>query len=115
MQDPNIMPSSRLGCPLSLKTPNMGNTGLVLIRQQAYADSGQIVVVVIDGEATVKRLGVVSDYYVLKPESSSRLHQPIVFDREAMIQGIVCHDLQTELRNPGLWRRRMDIRRGVGK
>ena len=22
------MPSSRLGCPLSLKTPNMGNTGL---------------------------------------------------------------------------------------
>ena len=63
---------------------------LVLIRQQAYADSGQIVVVVIDGEATVKRLAVGPDYYVLKPESSSRLYQPIVFDREAMIQGIVC-------------------------
>ena len=28
LQDPNIMPSSRLDCPLSLKTPNMGNTGL---------------------------------------------------------------------------------------
>ena len=28
MQDPNIMPSSRLDCPLSLKTPNMGNTGV---------------------------------------------------------------------------------------
>ena len=28
LHDPNIMPSSRLGCPLSLKTPNMGNTGL---------------------------------------------------------------------------------------
>ena len=27
LQDPNIMPSSRLGCPLSLKTPNMGNPG----------------------------------------------------------------------------------------
>ena len=27
LQDPNIMPSSRLDCPLSLKTPNMGNTG----------------------------------------------------------------------------------------
>ena len=26
LQDPNIMPSSRLDCPLSLKTPNMGNT-----------------------------------------------------------------------------------------
>ena len=31
LQDPNIMPSSRLDCPLSLKTPNMGNTGLTLI------------------------------------------------------------------------------------
>ena len=29
LQDPNIMPSSRLGCPLSLKTPNFGNTGQV--------------------------------------------------------------------------------------
>ena len=28
LQDPNMMPSSRLGCPLSLKTPNMGNVGL---------------------------------------------------------------------------------------
>ena len=26
------MPSSRLGCPLSLKTPNMGNTGEVVAR-----------------------------------------------------------------------------------
>ena len=28
LQDPNIMPSSRLDCPLSLKTPNMGNPGV---------------------------------------------------------------------------------------
>ena len=27
LQDPNMMPSSRLDCPLSLETPNMGNTG----------------------------------------------------------------------------------------
>ena len=27
LQDLTIMPSSRLGCPLSLKTPNMGNPG----------------------------------------------------------------------------------------
>ena len=30
LQDLTMMPSSRLGCPLSLKTPNMGNTGLTL-------------------------------------------------------------------------------------
>ena len=28
LADLNMMPPSRLGCPLSLKTPNMGNTGL---------------------------------------------------------------------------------------
>ena len=28
LQEPNIMPSSRLDCPLSRKTPNMGNTGV---------------------------------------------------------------------------------------
>ena len=27
LQDPNIMPLSCSGCPMSLKTPNMGNPG----------------------------------------------------------------------------------------
>ena len=30
LQDLNMMPLSRLDCPLSLKTPNMGNIGRVL-------------------------------------------------------------------------------------
>ena len=30
LQDLTMMLPSRLGCPLSLKTPNMGNTGLHL-------------------------------------------------------------------------------------
>ena len=29
LQDPNIMPSSRLDCPLSLETAHMGNTGFL--------------------------------------------------------------------------------------
>ena len=44
LQDPNIMPSSRLDCPLSLKTPNMGNTGLQAARffrhQVRFDDTG---------------------------------------------------------------------------
>ena len=67
---------------------------LVLIRQQPQADPGQIVVVVIDGEATVKRLAIGPDYWVLKPESTNRSHQPIVLDREATIQGVVCRVLK---------------------
>ena len=27
-----MLPLSRLGCPLSLKTPNMGNVGLLALR-----------------------------------------------------------------------------------
>ena len=30
LQDLNMMPLSRLDCPLSLKTPNMGNIGLMM-------------------------------------------------------------------------------------
>ena len=67
---------------------------LVLIRQQAQADAGQIVVVVIDGEATVKRLAIGLDFWVLKPESTNRSHQPIVLNREATIQGVVCRVLK---------------------
>ena len=35
LQDPNIMPSSRLDCPLSLKTPNMVNPGSKFSRKRA--------------------------------------------------------------------------------
>ena len=39
LQDPNIMPSSRLGCPLSLKTPNMGNTSVNASSRSLSEDS----------------------------------------------------------------------------
>ena len=50
--------------------------------------------VVIDEEATVKRLVIGPDYWVLKPESTNRSHHPIVLDREAAIQGVVCRVLK---------------------
>ena len=33
-----MLPLSRLGCPLSLKTPNMGNTGLVFLSEGGGID-----------------------------------------------------------------------------
>ena len=62
---------------------------LVLVRQQSAADPGQVVVALIDGEATVKRLTMEPDYFVLKPESTNKLHQTIVLDRDTLIQGVV--------------------------
>jgi repressor LexA len=62
---------------------------LVLVRQQATANEGDIVVALIDGEATIKRFAKGSGYYVLKPDSSDTTHRPIVVDHDFHIQGVV--------------------------
>jgi repressor LexA len=62
---------------------------LVLVRQAATADSGQIVVALIDGEATIKRFIRGDGYYYLKPESSNKTHHPIMLDERFTIQGVV--------------------------
>lgn len=66
------------------------NGDLVLVRQQATAEPGSIVVALIDGQATIKRLVGGSGYYVLKPESTTSSHQPIIVDQEFRVQGVVC-------------------------
>ncbi|MBI3001929.1 MAG: repressor LexA [Deltaproteobacteria bacterium] len=67
---------------------------LVLVRQQTTANERDIVVALIDGEATIKRFARGPGYYVLKPDSSSTEHRPIVVDREFHIQGIVVRVLK---------------------
>jgi repressor LexA len=62
---------------------------LVLVRQQAAADPGQIVVALIDGQATIKRFSRGPGYCVLKPESRNPRHQPIVIEDDFRIQGVV--------------------------
>src|SRR5262245_8163900 len=63
---------------------------LVLVRQQERADPGKIVVALVDGEATIKKLVKGSGYYVLQPESTNAKHQPIIVARDFRIQGLVC-------------------------
>ena len=63
---------------------------LVLVRQQERADPGKIVVAVVDGEATIKKLVKGSGYYVLRPESSDPKNRPIIVAQDFQIQGIVC-------------------------
>ena len=62
---------------------------LVLVRQQERAEPGQIVVALVDGEATIKRLIKAPGYYVLQPESSNAKHRPIVMAQDFRIQGVV--------------------------
>lgn len=62
---------------------------LVLVRKQPTAEPGEVVVALIDGEATIKRFAPGPDYYLLKPESTSPKHHPILVDEETSIQGVV--------------------------
>ena len=67
---------------------------LVLVRQQATANEGDIVVALIDGEATIKCFAKGSGYYVLKPDSTDTTHRPIVVDYGFHIQGMVVRVLK---------------------
>lgn len=62
---------------------------LVLVRRQATANDGDIIVALIDGEATIKRFTRASGYFVLKPDSTGAEHRPIVVERDFHVHGIV--------------------------
>ncbi|MGH7927869.1 MAG: transcriptional repressor LexA [Candidatus Binatia bacterium] len=63
---------------------------LVLVRQQERAEPGQIVIALVDREATIKKLVKAPGYYILQPESSNPKYRPIVVAQDFRIQGIVC-------------------------
>jgi SOS-response transcriptional repressor LexA len=75
------------------------NGDLAVVRQQGEAEPGQIVVALIGGEATIKRLTKGVGFWVLKPESTNRSHQPIILTDEFRVQGVVVRILKrgTEL------------------
>lgn len=67
---------------------------LILVRQQPTARSGDIIVGMVDGEATVKKLVPAPGYFILRPESKDKTHQDIVVDRNFQIAGKVTHVLK---------------------
>lgn len=70
------------------------NGDLVLVRQRPTAQSGEIVVALIDGEATVKRLVTAPGYCVLKPQSSDPVHKRIVVSDDFRVLGTVTRVLK---------------------
>jgi repressor LexA len=79
---------------LRVKGDSMNRAGirdgsLALIRQQQTARNGDVVVALIDDEATVKRLRLAGGLAVLEPVSSNPKHKPIVVDGEFRVQGVV--------------------------
>jgi repressor LexA len=62
---------------------------LVLVRQQPTAETKEIVVALIDDEATIKEFHRLSGVVVLKPRSRDSRHRPIVLSEDFQIQGVV--------------------------
>ena len=73
----------------SMDQKGINDGDLLLIRQQTTAKNGDIVVALIDDEATVKEFYPAGEMVILKPRSRNKNHQPIVLTRDFQIQGVV--------------------------
>ncbi len=67
---------------------------LIVVRQQSTARAGEIIVALVDGEATIKRFVVGPDYCILKPESKNKKHTPIILTEDFQVQGVVTRVLK---------------------
>jgi len=73
----------------SMNREGIDDGDIVLVRQQTTASSGEIVVALIDAEATIKRLRIGKSAVVLEPCSTNARHVPIVLQRDFQVQGVV--------------------------
>jgi repressor LexA len=75
----------------SMTKAKIHHADLVVVRQQQLAESGDIVVALVDDEATIKRLHIRDQQIELRPESKNKKHRPIVIgpDMDLRIVGKV--------------------------
>ncbi|MEA2097716.1 MAG: transcriptional repressor LexA [Patescibacteria group bacterium] len=73
----------------SMNKKKINDRDLVLVRQQSSAETGDSVVAIIDDEATIKELQISNNAIILKPRSTNKEHQPIILDKDFLVQGVV--------------------------
>ncbi|MGE0052947.1 MAG: transcriptional repressor LexA [Hyphomicrobium sp.] len=73
----------------SMNGAGISDGSLVLVRQQETANDKEIVVALVDDEATIKELRRSTDAVALVPRSSNPAHRPIVLRRDFQVQGVV--------------------------
>ncbi len=73
----------------SMNLAGINDGDLILIRQQNTARNKDIIVALIDDEATIKEYNIAGDKVILKPLSSNPVHKPIIVTKDIKIQGIV--------------------------
>ena len=73
----------------SMNDAGINDGDLVLIKQQQVANDKDLVVALIDDEATIKEFNRKQNMIILKPKSTNQKHQPIILTDDFKIQGIV--------------------------
>lgn len=73
----------------SMNEAGINDGDLVLIKQQPTANNGDLVVALVDDEATIKEFHHRGNMIILKPKSFDKKHQPIILTSDFRIQGIV--------------------------
>lgn len=66
----------------SMKSAGIGDGDIVIVRRQPLAECGDIVVALVDGEATVKRLFFRENVIELQPDSPVKKYRPIAIGPE---------------------------------
>ncbi|MEW6108054.1 MAG: transcriptional repressor LexA [Nitrospirota bacterium] len=72
----------------SMNKAGINDGDLILVRQQSAAQNGDIVVALIDNEATVKEFQHNKNCVVLMPKSNNKNHKPIILTENFQVQGI---------------------------
>ena len=73
----------------SMNEAGIDEGDMVLIKQQNTANEGEMVVALIDENATIKEFHRQDDCIILKPKSTNKDHQPIILTRDFQVQGVV--------------------------
>jgi repressor LexA len=73
----------------SMNKKGINSGDLLLIKQQQVAENGDIVLALIDDDATIKEFINNGNTIVLKPHSTNPKHQPIILTSDFRVQGVV--------------------------
>jgi len=73
----------------SMDEAGINSGDMVLVKQQPSAENGDMVVALIDDEATIKEFHKKNNMVILKPRSTNKSHQPIILTSNFRIQGVV--------------------------
>ena len=84
----------------SMNKKNIYDGDLVLVQKKNTAHNGDLVVALIDDEATIKEFQRHGDMVALRPHSTNLMHKPIILSEEFQIQGVVVKAIPASFFNP---------------